>query len=211
MVVKRKHIRNDPFRLNEPVARIAGGVQRTSILARDRAFASIRARERLYRVLLRHDPDGILPRLTARDMGILRQIATEGASANHVPVIRRSAILLLATSLTLDNLKLLAELALAGEDFYVRSHALLALGETGLELAAPLLRDALRAEEATERQAAAAGLRALAHRSGPAILRVLRENERDDATRVALDRILHELSEPPAKQRDKRQTTRRER
>jgi hypothetical protein len=211
MVVKRKQIRKDPFRLNEPVARIAGGVQRTSIVARNRAFASIRARERLYGVLLRHDPNGILPRLTARDMGILRQIAAEGASANHAPVIRRSAILLLATSLTLDNLKLLAELALVGEDFYVRSHALLALGETGLELIAPLLRDALRAKEATERQAAAAGLRALAHRSGPAILRVLRENERDDATRVSLDRILHELSEPPAKQRARRQTRSRNR
>jgi hypothetical protein len=210
MVVKRRQIRKDPFRLNEPVARIEGGVRRASIVAWNRAFASIRARERLYSVLLRHDPDGISPRLSAPDMDILRQIATEGASANHVPVIRRNAILLLATSLTLDNLKLLAELALAGEDFYVRSHALLALGETGLELVAPLLRDALRAEEATERQAAAAGLRALAHRSGPGILRVLREKERDGATRISLDRILHALSEPP-KQRARPRTTSRNR
>jgi len=113
MVVKRKQIKQDPFRLNEPVARIAGGSQRTSVVVRDRAFANIRVRERLYGVLLR--------------------------------------------------------------------------------------------------QAAAAGLRALAHRVGPAILRVLLENERDDETRVALDRILQALSEQPAKRRARSQTASRNR
>ena len=114
---------------------------------KDAAFAGIRDRERLYGILLQHDPDGTLPQFTARDMSILRQIATEGPLTNHVPEIRRRAIILLANSPTPENLELLGDLAIAGEDFYVRSYALLALGQTGLKLTAPLLCDALSATE----------------------------------------------------------------
>jgi HEAT repeats len=160
-------------------------------------FANIRARERLYSILLQHDPDGALPQFTTKDMIILRQIATEGPLTNHVPAIRRSAIILLANSPTPENLELLGELAIAGEDFYVRSYALLALGQTGLKLTAPLLRDALSATESTERQAAEVALRTVAQRAGPAILRALLQNERDDATRVSLERILTSLEERP--------------
>ena len=140
MATQRMAIKRDPFRLNEPVARIAGGTRRTSVAQRGVQFADIRARERLQRILLRHDPDGAVPKLSARDMGLLRQIATEGALANHAPMIRRSAIVLLGTSPTAENLELLAELALAGEDFYVRSHALLALASTGLKVVAPFVK-----------------------------------------------------------------------
>lgn len=211
MVTKRKTVPGDPFRLNEPVASVAGGNRRTSVAQRGDLFANIRARERLQRVLLRHDPDGAAPKLSARDMGLLRQIATEGALANHAPMIRSSAIALLGTAPTPENLELLAELALAGEDFYARSHALLALGATGLKVVAPLLRDALSAQEPTERQAAEAGLRVLARRVGVATLRVLRENESDSLMQNNLDRVLRSLSEKPAKKVAKSQTARADR
>jgi HEAT repeats len=197
MATQRRRIKQDPFRLNEPPVRVAGGMRRSSLTVKAATFANIRARERLYSILLQHDPDGALPQFTTKDMIILRQIATEGPLTNHVPAIRRSAIILLANSPTPENLELLGELAIAGEDFYVRSYALLALGQTGLKLTAPLLRDALSATESTERHAAEVALRTVAQRAGPAILRALLQNERDDATRVSLERILTSLEERP--------------
>src|SRR5438874_2250927 len=153
VVTRSKRIRRDPFRLNEPRPRIAGGPSRPSLLLKDGAFALIRARARLERLLLQHDPEGRQISLTSRDMGLLRQMATEGSVTNHVPAIRRGAILMLGTSPKPENLELLTELAISGEDFYVRSHALLALGRTGLTLAAPLLRDALGSRAREERLA----------------------------------------------------------
>src|SRR5262249_14806507 len=181
MVTKSKRIRRDPFRLNEPRLRIAGGAWRPSLVLKEPVFARIRDRARLERLLLQHDPEGSQVSVGARDMGLLRQMATEGAVANHMPAIRRGAILMLGTSPTRENLELLTELAISGEDLYVRSHALLALGRTGLTLAAPLLRDALRSTEREERLAAETGLRLLGARVGSAILAVLRESERDAA------------------------------
>src|SRR3954452_5150405 len=124
MATQRRQVTKDRFRLNEPTDRVAGGMRRRSVVVKDAAFSSIRERERLYGILLEHDPDGTPPQFTARDIRILRQIATEGALTNHVPAIRRRAIILLAGSPTSDNLELLGELAIAGEDFYVRSYAL---------------------------------------------------------------------------------------
>ena len=127
-------------------------------------------------------------------MALLRQMASEGAVTNHVPAIRRGAILLLAGSPTSENLALLTELAVSGEDVYARSHALVALGRTGLTLAAPLLRDALRSEDDQERRAAEVGLRLLGGRAGPAIVAALRQNERDAAVRDALGRVIAALT-----------------
>jgi hypothetical protein len=206
---KSKRIRRDPFKLNEPYPRIAGGAQRRSVVLRGDAFTRIRDRARLERLLLQHDPDGASPAVAARDMDLLRQIATEGAVANHVPAIRRGAILLLGETPTSDNLALLTELAVSGEDPYVRSHALVALGRTGLTLAAPLLRDALRSEEDQERQAGEAGLRLLGSRVGPAIVAALRQNERDTAIRGALGRVIAALAGERRMSR-RRQTSTRE-
>lgn len=211
MATQRRRVTRDRFRLNEPTDRVAGGMRRRSVVVKDAAFSSIRERERLYGILLEHDPDGTPPQFTARDIRILRQIATEGALTNHVPAIRRSAIILLAGSPTSDNLELLGELAIAGEDFYVRSYALLALGQTGLKLTAPLLRDALSADESTERQAAEVALRTLAERTGPAILRALLQNKPDKATRVSLDRILTSVGERRPKRRLRNRITPSER
>lgn len=193
MAVKSRTVRRDPYRLNETRPRIAGGVRRPSVLIADRAFARIRERARLERLLLQHDPDGSQQELSVRDMSLLRQIATEGAVTNQVPAIRRGAILLLGTTPTPENLELLTELAVSGEDVYVRSHALIALGRTGLKLAAALLRDALRSDERLERQAAETALRLLGARVGPAIVAAMRQGERDAEVRRALGHVLAAL------------------
>jgi HEAT repeat protein len=206
MAIKRSRIKGDPFRLNEPAARVPGGSRRTSIVIKDAALAAIRGRERLSEILLQHDPNGPALKFTARDMGLLRQIAREGTLTNHVPAIRRSAILLLASSPVPENVELLTELAVSGEDFYVRSHALLALGNTGLKQAAPVLALALRAEGREEKQAAEAALRVLARHAGPTVVAALRERERDEATRGALERVLRALSKPKTETRRQHQT-----
>lgn len=190
MAKSARRLRRDPFHLNEPAARVAGGVRRPSATLTGGAFARIRARQRLQRLLLQHDPDGPPPLVSARDMDLLRQLATEGAAANHVPAIRRGAMMLLAASPTPENLALLTELAVSGEDFYVRGHALMALGQTGLSLAAPLLREALGSDEVYERQAADAGLRLLGKRAGTGILAALRVTARDAGVRAALARVI---------------------
>lgn len=194
MAKTSKGRRRDPFTLNEPSPRITGGARRPSAVLKDKAFSRIRDRARLERLLLQHDPDGSVPRVAARDWSLLRQMAIEGAVTNHVPALRRGAILLLGESPTSENLALLTDLALSGEDIYVRGHALVALGRTGLTIAAPLLRDALRSQESAERRAAEAGLRLLGGRAGRSIVAALRENEGDTAARAALDRVLAALS-----------------
>lgn len=204
MAKKSSAMRRDPYRLNEPSPRIAGGARRRSTMVRDRAFAPIRERARLEQLLLQHDPDGKPPSIASRDLGLLRQMAIEGALTNQVPAIRRGAILLLAATPTPENLELLVELAMSGEDLYARSHALLALGSTGLKIAAPLLRDALRSPERQERQAAESGLRLLGARVGPEIFAALVENERDAAVRQALGRVVAALAgerKPPRRRR----------
>jgi HEAT repeats len=206
---KHKALRRDEFRLNEPSVRIPGGVRRSSVRVKGAQMTEVRRREQLNQILLVHDPDGSRKPINVRDMAIVRQIATEGVSTNQVPALRRNAILALGESPSRENLELLADLALAGEDFYVRSHALLALGRTGLKVVAPLLRDALKAEESHERQAAEAGLLALASKTGHGVLRVVFEAEKDERARSALDRILSRLDQQKGVKEGTQQTSSR--
>jgi hypothetical protein len=197
---KRNNRDDDGFHLNEPAPLVAEP-RRQSIIVEDAQFAQIRRREQLNKILLVHDPDGSREPLEPNDMALVRQIAREATLTNQVPALRRNAILMLAESLSHENLELMAELALTGEDFYVRSHAMLALGRTGLKIAAPLLRDGLKAEEFHERQAAEAGLLAISRKTGPGTVRVLLEHEKDEVIREVLGRILVRLNQqcPPGK------------
>ena len=208
MAKRSKKIARDPFMLNEPYPRIAGGARRPSVVLAGKAFARIRDRARLERVLLQHDPDASSPTVASREASLLRQMAVEGAVTNQVPAIRRSAILLLAESPTSENLATLTELAVSGEDFYTRSHALVALGRSGLTLAAPTLRDGLRSDEREERQAAEMGLRLLGARVGPGIIAALRGSERDAAVREALGRVIAALTGKKTPARTRRTSSR---
>src|SRR5207248_2146417 len=101
-------------------------------------FPAVALRERLDRLLLFHDlepPTANLERLSEEDLAQLRQIAVEGVMANQPPALRYQAILLLGRYPSVQNLNLLEQLARYGEDEYVRSHALTALGATEVSMA----------------------------------------------------------------------------
>ncbi|MDP9232405.1 MAG: HEAT repeat domain-containing protein [Actinomycetota bacterium] len=170
----RKKRRQTEFKLNEPATRIPGGARRKSTRIPRGGLRPVGRRERLNELLLAHDPEDAeraLAEITDDDQSLLRQIAREGAITGVTPRLRQNAIAALARFPTQDNLNLLTELAQHGEDFYVRSHALVALGQTGVALAAPVLRERLGASEPLEVSAAERGLEALARSAGPEVVR----------------------------------------
>src|SRR4029077_2598511 len=75
-------------------------------------------------------------------------------TTNLEPAIRYKAIAVLARWPQRENMNLLADLASFGEDFYVRGHALLALGATGHYMALPAIAGHIDAEERFEQLAA---------------------------------------------------------
>lgn len=154
--------------------------------------------------------DGPSPAFSKSDIAILRQVAQQGVLANHVPALRRNAMLALAESPSSESIGLLTELALVGEDFYTRGHAMLALGQIGWTIVAPLLRNGLSAEELFERNAAEAGLLSLARKNGPSVLRAMLETEKDNATRRDLQGIVARLEhQRPAGKPKKRVSSKR--
>jgi len=176
---------------------------------KDARFAAIRRRERLNSALIVHDPVDVRDAFSLKDMSILRLAAQEGALTNQVPASRRNAMLALAESTSPENLKLLSELALSGEDFYTRGHAMLALGRSGFSLAAPLLVNGLKAKEGFERNAAKAGLLAFGRKNGPGLLQALCRTDRRTGTQKALQRILDKLKERRFSARPRRQVSSR--
>lgn len=152
----------------EPRAEILGGPSRPSTTVDRSQLPAIAARERVTGLLQGHDlveGERAFDQLTDADQAIVRLIAQEGAMTGTEPAVRYKAIAALAHHPSADNLNLLTDMARFGEDFYVRGHALLALGRTGsyahLE---PILRG-LDAEEPFERTAAGKALALLAQRS----------------------------------------------
>lgn len=184
---------SDGFILNEPANRIVGGSSRASLILKDPRFAAIRRRQRLNAVLTFHDPDSTGQEIRSTDIPLLGLAAREGIMTNYVPASRRNAILALSRWPSVENLALLNELAQLGEDFYARGHALIALGLSGVSLAAPLLVSGMRARDAYERDAAAAGLLMLARKLGPGVVRSLRHTEKNKRVRAALEKVLLRL------------------
>jgi hypothetical protein len=165
---------DDGFRLNEPAAKIPGGARRKSTRVPRGELKLVARREQLNELLLAHDPkdaESALQQITDQDLPLLRQIAREGAITGVAPRQRQNAIAMLGRFPTHDNVNFLAELAEHGEDFYVRSHALVALGKSGSALAVPILREALAAEEPLEVSSAEGGFEALAGRVGIDVVR----------------------------------------
>ena len=165
---------DDGFRLNEPTAKIPGGARRKSTRVPRSDLKLVARREQLNALLLAHDPkdaENAIQQITDADHVLLRQIAREGAITGVSPRLRQNAIAALGRFPTHDNVNFLAELAQHGEDFYVRSHALVALGNSGSALAAPILREGLAAAEPTEVQSAERGFEALAGRVGIDVVR----------------------------------------
>ena len=165
---------DDGFRLNEPAAKVPGGARRKSTRVARGGLKLVARREQLNELLLAHDPkeaESAIQQITEADHVLLRQIAREGAITGVSPRLRQNAIAVLGRFPTHDNVNFVAELAQHGEDFYVRSHALVALGNSGSALAAPILREALAAEEPLEVSSAERGFEALAGRVGIDVVR----------------------------------------
>jgi len=142
---------------NEPAPKIRGGAIRTSRRIDRSEFPALQARERVLNALRAHDPDSrdrAMAALPESDLALLRVIAQEGAISNTEPAVRYNAIAALASSGAPESLNLLTDLAHFGEDFYVRGHALLALGAAGLQIALPAIVTHLSADDKFEQSAA---------------------------------------------------------
>lgn len=180
---------------NEPEIKIKGGPIRTSTPMDRSGFPAIAARERVLKALRAHDPDSrdfAASVLEAADYALVRVIAQEGAICNAEPSVRYNAIAALAASGKADDLNLLADLAHFGEDFYVRGHALLALGAAGIALALPAIASHLSAEERFEQSAARRAIALIARRNSAESVQA-HAALLDERSRAQVDGILKEL------------------
>jgi HEAT repeat protein len=173
--------RDVEYKLNEPKPEIPGGGKRASVRVNREKLGAVAQRERIEKALAVHDHDGTPEsvRLSEEDGPILRIMARETIASSLQPALRARAIAALAQYPGTENLNLLSELAAFGDDVYVRSHALLALGSTGLLLAATPLANALRSAEKMERTAAGKALLLLAFQAGHDAVEALLPTERD--------------------------------
>ena len=188
----------DDYRLNEPDPRVPGGRERKSIRIDRSRVPTVARRERLNRLLLAHDPEVAEKNrasLTEDDFELLRQIAREGALANTPPALRQNAIAFLADRPTVENLNVLEELARRGDDPYTRGAALVALGQTGFRIVAPILADGLNASDPIEVACAEHGVVSLGHSVGESELRAAFHGERRRAVLDRLDGVFQRIAE----------------
>ncbi|HET9377935.1 MAG TPA: HEAT repeat domain-containing protein [Chthoniobacterales bacterium] len=184
------------LKLNEPVRAVPGGSRRGSVRVSGPEFAMVRLRERVNRLLLAHDLERPISSISPRDLALIRQISLEGAVTNQEPALRLNAIAALASFPTPENVNALVDLAAHGEDYYVRGHALQALGATGLQPVVSILREGLKSSSGFEKRAAEKGLLQLGRKIGPAALRVAFHGERQESALEGLKRVLDSLAAP---------------
>ena len=188
----------DDFKLNEPAPRVPGGRRRKSVRFSRSRMPEVARRERLNRLLLNHDPEVAAKnqaKLTEEDFELLRQIAQEGALAGTPPALRQNAIAFLSDRPTPENVNVLESIARRGDDPYVRGAALVALGQTGLRMAAPILADGLDADDPVEAASAEHGVVALGRAIGEPALRAAFEDERRPAVLGRLDGAMRRVRE----------------
>jgi HEAT repeat protein len=141
---------------------------RPSTLVNRRILPGVQEREDLNRLLRVHDPEVAAANraeIRAKHARLLRQIALEGPAEGD-PGTRKQAIAWLGRLAAPDDLNVLVKLAQFDPDSGVRSAALVSLGASGVELAAPILARALVSRDAVEAVAAAKALNSLADRLG---------------------------------------------
>jgi HEAT repeat protein len=181
---------------NEPQPMVKGGVMRASRLIDRSEFPALQVRERVLKLLRAHCPDSRGDaKFEESDYAVVRLIAQEGAISNAEPAVRYKAIAALASSSTAENLNLLIDLAEFGEDFYVRGHAVLALGLAGTQIALPTIARHLNATERFEQAAAASAVALIARKSSIESV-AAHASLLDDRARTAVQQILSELGRP---------------
>jgi HEAT repeat protein len=142
---------------------------RPSTLVNRRILPGVQEREDLNRLLRVHDPEvaeANRAEITAKHAPLLRQIALEGTHAGGDPGARKQAIAWLGRFAAPDDLNVLVKLAQFDPDPGVRGAALVSLGASGVQLAAPILAAALASRDSVEAVAAAKALYSLADRIG---------------------------------------------
>ncbi len=193
--------RQPKYKLNEPAARIPGGKTRPSVPVEGTRPSDVVNRERLNALLRSHDPETArqaLAKITVEDFAILRQMAIEGAVTGTNQRLRQAAIGALGQHPTRENINLLSSLATAGEDAYVRAAALIGLGQSGLAVAAPILREGLAATDALEARSAERALEMLGRSLGPDVVATAFRAEKRAKVLASRDRVLQLLRNPVA-------------
>ncbi len=182
------------FVLNEPQPKIKNGSTRKSARVTAKQFPVRAKREKINRVLIMHDlhPD-LTERIPEKDIGLLKQIAFEGSISNNIPAFRYNAILKLASFPTADVLNTLHHLANYGEDHFIRSKALLALGISGIELSIPVIARSIDSDNILISNAAQKALIRLINSLG--VERVRQHFKLDGSLNYqALERIIERLN-----------------
>jgi hypothetical protein len=195
---------------DQPKRKIPGGQSRPSTRVDRTELPALSVRERVVAFLRAHDPDTqnrVAYKLSEEDFALVRLIAQEGAATNTEAPVRYSAIAALARSPAVQNLNLLVDLAQFGEDFYVRGHALLALGATGLSLALPVIAKHLFAEERFEQLAARRAIKLLARLGSAGGVRSHAVLVDDTKLRAAVEQVLDTLEKPERRPEDTPRTT----
>jgi len=195
----------DDVKHGQPELNIRGGVSRPSALVDRSDFPELASRERVLSVLRARDAETReqeLKRLEEADLAIIRAIAQEGAAANAEPTVRYNAISALVQRSGAENLNLLTDLAEFGEDFYVRGHAVLALGAAGLNMALPMIASHLLAEERFEQLAAQRAIGLIAGYNSLESVRAYASRIQEPKLRPAFERTLDQLVEAQKKPRE---------
>jgi hypothetical protein len=132
------------FILNEPVKEIKGGLERESTLISREKYSQILLREHLNQILLNHcSSEDIEKMLIPEYEPIIHKICIESITTGLHPMIRKKAIWALRHYFTKDSINLLTDLAINGEDEYIRSNALNSLAAFKTTFSVHLLIDGL--------------------------------------------------------------------
>jgi HEAT repeat protein len=186
-------------------------VTRPSTLVNRRILPGVKEREDLNRLLRVHDPDvaeANRAEITEKHAPLLRQIALEGSHAGSDPGARKQAITWLGRIATPDDLNILVQLVQFDPDATVRGAALLSLGASGAQLAAPILAAALASRDDVEAVAAAKALSSLADRIGADSVLTTISSIHDSGVSKLAKKALEAREVAPAKR--KRSSTRRD-
>ena len=130
---------------NEPVKEIKGGFERESTIVSREKYKQIILRENLNKILINHCGNEKTTRLFKPEYEqILHRICLETVTSGSHPMIRKKAILALRYYFTKESINVLTDLAINGEDEYIRSTALSSIAAFKTTISIPLLVIALK-------------------------------------------------------------------
>lgn len=184
----------------------------STLVGRSAVPAAIKAREELERLLRIHDPElveGARSRIKPAQLPLVRRIALDQSPEGEGLVLRKHAIAVLGSLGAAEDLNLLADLARFDAEPGVRAEALLSLARSGVEMAAPILVEAIASSDLLEAGAASKALGILANKAGVSAVRVHMDKGTANARKLAAA-VLDKLATPTKAKRVKPSETRRD-